>query len=391
MDIFQSAAGQVTVAVTSADIPGMLRQMNQAQIMIFDMSSTEPMTVVLTIWRKDYKRLGQIVRRRGERLKRIRNQGIYWTAKGLLRRPILMIGCMLILVLSLILPSRVLFVRVEGNAEIPTRYIVEAAERCGIGFGASRREVRSERMKNMLLDHIPQLQWAGVNTYGCVAVISVRERTEPPATVQTHQVSSIVAQRDGVVQSCTVTRGTAMCTVGQAVTKGQILISGFTDCGLCIQADRAEGEILALTNRSLNVLTPENGAVRVSKQQSTKKISLIVGKFRINFYKDSGILDSTCVKMYSENYMTLPGGFRLPVALAVEERISCHIGQSAQKDYSQTLMDFAQRYLQSQMTAGQILRREEQIDGCQLEGQYACLEMIGQVRYEESITENENH
>jgi sporulation protein YqfD len=298
---------------------------------------------------------------------------------------------MLIIILSLILPSRVLFVRVEGNAEIPTRYIVETAERCGIGFGASRREVRSERMKNMLLDHIPQLQWAGVNTYGCVAVVSVRERTEPPATVETHQVSSIVAQRDGVVQSCTVTRGTAMCTVGQAVTKGQILISGFTDCGLCIQADRAEGEILALTNRSLNVLTPENGAVRVSERQSTKKFSLIVGKFRINFYKDSGILDSTCVKMYSENYMTLPGGFRLPVALAVEERIFCHIGQSAQKDYSQTLMDFAQRYLQSQMTAGQILRREEQIDGCQLEGQYACLEMIGQVRYEESITENENH
>jgi hypothetical protein len=246
-------------------------------------------------------------------------------------------------------------------------------------------------MKNMLLDHIPQLQWAGVNTYGCVAVISVRERTEPPATVETHQVSSIVAQRDGVVQSCTVTRGTAMCTVGQAVTKGQILISGFTDCGLCIQADRAEGEILALTNRSLKVITPVNGSVRVSERQSTKKFSLIVGKFRIHFYKDSGILDSTCVKMYSENYMTLPGGFRLPVALAVEERIFCHTGQSAQKDYSQTLMDFAQRYLQSQMTAGQILRREEQIDGCQLEGQYACLEMIGQVRYEESITENENH
>ncbi len=391
MDIFQSAAGRVTVALTSADIPGMLRQMNQAGIMIFDMSSSGPLTVVLTIRRKDFKRVHQIAHGRGDQLKRLHNQGIYWTAKGLIHRPILIIGCMMIIALSMILPSRVLFVRVEGNAEIPSRYIVEAAQNCGIGFGASRREVRSERVKNKLLDYIPQLQWAGVNTYGCVAVISVRERTDPPATENTHQVSSIVAQRDGVVQSCTVTRGTAMCSVGQAVTKGQILISGFTDCGLCIQADRAEGEVLALTNRSLNVCTPENAAVRVDERLSTRKFSLIVGKFRINFYKDSGILDSTCVKMYSENYMTLPGGFRLPVALAVEEWISCDTGQSAQQDCGQTLTDFAQRYLQSQMTAGQILRREETIHGCQLEGQYACLEMIGQVRYEESITENENH
>lgn len=34
-------------------------------------------------------------------------------------------------------------------------------------------------MKNALLSAIPELQWAGVNTYGCRAVISVRERTLP--------------------------------------------------------------------------------------------------------------------------------------------------------------------------------------------------------------------
>ena len=390
MDIFRSAGGLITLEVISADLSSLLGSINRAGIEILDLKSKDSLTVVFTVHKNQYRKLCAITTSRGDQLTLVGNTGLYWLLKRLVRRPVLMIGCTILMFLSLFLPSRVLFVRIEGNDRIPGRYIAEMAEGCGIGFGASRREVRSERTKNRLLDAIPQLQWAGINTYGCVAVISVRERSEPPAISVERSVSSIVAARDGVIHSCTVTKGSPVCIVGQAVVKGQVLISGFTDCGLCIQAGNAEGEVMALTNRSLSACTPEKTVKRQAKNDSEKKFSLIVGKFRINFYKDSGILDTTCVKMYSENYMTLPGGFQLPIALAVEELIYCESAQTDTPDNTQTLTSFAKRYLQSQMTAGQILRQQEDIQGCSLEGEYACLEMIGQVRYEESITENEN-
>jgi sporulation protein YqfD len=391
MKLFRSLTGFVTVEVISADIPGVLTTLGKSGIPIYDICQVDSLTVQLVIDRSNHKNAASILDKRGEDYRLIRRRGLFWTVKRQLRRPVLVVGLCILLLLTVFLPTKVLFVKVEGNSSVPSRLILERAEECGIAFSTSRAAVRSERIKNNLLEAIPELQWVGVNTYGCVAVIRVRERSQPPQSKSDNRVSSIVAVRDGVIQSINVNRGTVLCARGQAVTKGQILISGYTDCGFLIKAEQAEGEILAQTNRELTVLTPEKSLSRAAQTLTERKFSLILGKFRINFYKDSGILDSTCVKMYSENYMTLPGGFRLPVALAVEERISCHIGQSAQKDCSQTLRDFAQRYLQSQMTAGQILRREEQIDGCQLEGQYACLEMIGQVRYEESITENENH
>jgi sporulation protein YqfD len=310
--------------------------------------------------------------------------------RGLLARPVLIMGWVVLLMLTLYLPERVLFLRVEGNGQIPARYILEKAEGCGISFGINRRQLRSEQIKNRLLEEIPQLQWAGINTYGCVAVISVRERSMIQEYNQEHTVSSIVAQRDGVVQSCTVTRGTAICRVGEVVVKGQVLISGFTDCGLSIRADRAEGEVMALTHRTLKAVTPEKGAVRCEYYPSKKNFSLIIGKIRINFYKDSGILDTTCVKMYSENHLTLPGGLTLPVVLAVEEQLPCSKMDTASGSGEETLTAFATRYLQSQMIAGQILHRQERLEAGSLEGEYACLEMIGQVRYEESITENED-
>jgi hypothetical protein len=174
------------------------------------------------------------------------------------------------------------------------------------------------------------------------------------------------------------------------VTKGQVLISGYTDCGLSIRADRAEGEIMAQTNRQISAVTPDFQLTKGSIIRSEKKFSLIIGKNRINFYKDSGILDTTCVKMYSENYMTLPGSFYLPVILLTEEWIYYDLTESETVDAETVLLDFADRYLASQMIAGQILHRSEAVDGNVLEGEYACLEMIGQVRYEESLPEDED-
>ena len=163
---------------------------------------------------------------------------------------------------AIFLPTRIFFVRVEGNVTTPTRLILDAAGESGIRFGASRRAVRSEKMKTALLSALPHLHGAGGNTSGCVATGSVRQRTEPEVTGQDRAVSSIVASRDGFIVSATVTRGNSLCRVGQSVKAGQVLISGYTDCGICIQATRAEGETCAQTSREFAAVTPAQWTAR---------------------------------------------------------------------------------------------------------------------------------
>ena len=390
MNLTESINGEVTVEITSADISAVLTALVESNIVLHHVQIISDLTARMVVSRHDFKRLKVILRRRGEDDRIVRRSGIYWGMKNLLRRPILVIGLSLLAFLALYLPSRVLFIQVEGNSLIPAKLIMEQAQEYGVTFGANRREIRSERVKNGLLGAIPQLQWVGVTTEGCVARIHVRERSEPEQPQQNFAVTSIVASRDGVIKSFTAHRGSALCKVGQAVTKGQVLISGYTDCGLSIRADQAEGEIMAQTNRQISAVTPDFQLTKGSIIRSEKKFSLIIGKNRINFYKDSGILDTTCVKMYSENYMTLPGSFYLPVILLTEEWIYYDLTESETVDAETVLLDFADRYLASQMIAGQILHRSEAVDGNVLEGEYACLEMIGQVRYEESLPEDED-
>ena len=381
----------VALELTSADMEGALTAINREGITVYRAEQISPLCFRFTVQRRAFRAVRRIARKRGDSLEVLHRSGLFWSLKGLLRRPVLVLGIGMILALSWYLPGKILFVSVEGNATLPDALILERAQECGIDFFASRREVRSEKMKNALLSAVPELEWAGVNTYGCRAVISVRERelhADPPKQAG---VSSIVAAVDGVVRELTVTQGNPVCKVGQSVTKGQVLISGYTDLGICIRAQRAEGEIYAQTQRDLQVVTPAKQVLRGEERASEKKISVLLGKKRINFYKGSGISDASCDKMYSYYNLTLPGGLRLPVTLVVEE--SCYASTEAadvEADAARAVTeDFAARYLSGVMIAGKIEARYEAFtqeqERYRLSGRYACYEMIGKTRTEENL------
>ncbi len=389
MDVWQSLGGMTELELTSADLQGALGEISRRNISLYHVSYLSELTVRFQVRRDAVKAVKDICEKRGESLKPRRRFGLYWLLRRFAARPVLLFGCLMYLGLALYLPTRVLFVRVEGNQLVPANAILEAADQAGIRFGASRREVRSEKIKNALLDAIPQLQWAGVNTSGCVAIVSVRERSQTDMAEPAGEVSSIVAAVDGRVYSCTATRGTLLCREGELVRQGQVLISGYTDCGLSIQATRAEGEVYAETTRFLTALTPvQHTAIREITGES-KNYSLLLGKNRINFWKTSGNWEGTCGRIYEEYYVTLPGGFRLPLGIGVEtlQHYATSEGELAPEEAEPLLTEFAVRTVSAQMVAGSLdtasaeLSREEGL--YRLEGSYACREMIGRVQREQ--------
>lgn len=383
MNLWRSLSGLMEVELTSAVLPEALAKINDLGIEMGFLQWKNDLTVTFRIRRSCYGRLKALAEKRGETLSVRRRLGIFWTGKMLIRRPILVVGFLLFWALSAYLPGRILWIRVEGNQEIPQHQILEAAEDLGVTFGAHRRQLRSERIKNGILSEIPQLQWVGVNTAGSVATISVRERTTLDRDQNQMSASEIVAARDGYILSGTVVRGTGLFQTQQAVSRGQVLISGYVDNGYCIRVVRAEGEILAQTNRQITAVTPAECLFRTGKKEVKQKISLLFRKKRINLWKDSGISDATCDRMYKEYYITLPGGFALPVGVCLEEYTlwETSLAQQDRNCVHSRLKGFSSRYLQQQMIAGTIRSTRETLrmkDGLfLLQGQYICEEMIG--------------
>ncbi len=396
MGFWNSLFGMVTLELTSADPAGALLALQRENIILQDVIACSQLQYRFRASRLDVPRLRKLTKQRGESLRILQKEGLFWTLRGLMKRPVLVLGMAGLLVFSLWVPGRIFFIRVEGNQSVPDAQIIEQAQLSGIAFGASRREVRSEKLKNQLLDRLPQLQWAGVNTYGCVAVITVRERTDSGQTEQASGIGSIIAARDAVIREMTVVQGTALCKTGQAVKAGQVLISGYTDCGLYIRAQQAQGEIFGQTQRQISAVTPTNYLFRQEILDQEKKFSLIIGKNRINLWKGSGISGTSCAKIETDYDLLLPGGFRLPVKFAVETVMS-YVTQTVCVQDTQTLLEnFAQHYLCDQMVAGRITGTgqvyTEQEDLCRLVGVYDCYEMIGIIHSEENLLDyGQNH
>lgn len=389
-------SGWIKLLVISADGASLLNVLHGADIFLKDVTYISALEMQITIHRRNYRKLLEICEKQGASCEILRKNGTYWLIDSVLHRPILVAFVCALSLLFCWLPSRIFFISVAGNTSISTNQILAAAENCGIVFGASRRQVRSEKVKNALLQEIPQLQWAGINTSGCTAVISVREKTtQDMAVKKKNLVSSIVASRDGVIQNCTVLNGNALCAVGQAVKAGQMLVSGYLDCGIVTKTTQADAEIEALTFRELEMLSPNPALVRSNKLSESKRYSLKIGKKLINLYKDSGNLDVSCAKIYEENFLQLPGGFRLPIALIRQTVISYDVIQEipSVEDSCDWLADFAKTHLRNAMIAGKIVSENVQLNkldgGHHLYGRYACMEIIGQVKYEQSIAKDE--
>jgi len=389
-----SVSGMVCVRVECADLPSLFHELGRESIPVHDLRYINALEVTFRIRAKYYKRVALIVKKKGASVRIETRSGLYWYFNNIVRRPVLVVGIALVLFLSYYVPGKILFITVEGNKEIPGRYILECAGECGLSIGADRSQMRSEKIKNRILERIPQLQWIGVNTFGCVAVISVRERDTEVEQEDKYAVSSIVARRDGVIVSCTGTKGNVLCKPGQAVKQGDVLISGYTDCGISIRAEQAQGDIYAQTMHTLTVFAPASDIQKGSVTHTEERYSVLIGKKRINFYKDSGILPQGCDMIYEEYYAMLPGGFQLPVAIVKEtwytyENTVVPTSKEMMQNQSQV---YAQNYLRAQMIGGQILDSEvssnTQQDVYILHGKYTCLEMIGLTRREEILKGN---
>ncbi len=385
--------GFLYIKITSASVSDAISKISKKGVVLYGIEVLDEFSFQCEIRRADYLLICELTNKYNWQTEKINKSGFYWSLIQIIKRPVLLVGVAMLLLFALLLPTKVLFVFVEGNKTVSTNQIVDVSKNCGLFFGASRAEVRNEKIKNELLDKIPQLEWAGVNTYGCVANITVRERAQTNGAENREMVSHIISTQDGIITKMDVKSGEPIFAVGQAVKIGEKLVSGYTDCGIKIRAERSVAEVFAITTRSLTVISPVPSSKKTAHNEQNTNYSLIIGKKLINLSQGSGIYDAVCDKMYKKYTLTLPGGFELPVSLLYTYVESDTDSQSVSAISEDGMKNAAVEYLNTQMVAGEIrnsaISMEHTQDLLILRGTYFCTEMIGKEQYEERYDSHE--
>ena len=380
MGEFQQIGATVRLELTSADPQGAIDELMSSGLSLYSVYRHDELTTVFTAKRAEISIICAIIGSRGDKVRVLEKKGLYIILMRTLKHPILLAGLVFLVFLTAFIPTRLLLFRVEGNTTLSTSQILESISSQGICFGTKRKDIRSEDVKNKLISEMPQIAWAGINTKGCVATVSIRER-DPEIVRENSKPGSIFATRDGIISSITALSGTAVCAPGDAVLEGQLLISGFTDCGNILLLEAAEGEVYAYTSRAERAVSPATRYRECSIGVVRQRFSLVIGKKRINFWKGSGIPPTGCDRMYQEYWLKLPGGHALPVCV-IRETIIYHELEMCRTTYGESeLSDALETQVRRQIPGGQILHREisfSETNGLlTVDARFGCTEMIG--------------
>lgn len=202
-----------------------------------------------------YSRLRACARRSGCRLRIRKKAGMPFRLSFLRKRRGIPLGLLLAICLVLFLSSRVWSIEVSGCEEIREEDFRAACQEAGLSLGMARSDMDPHTIQQRLMQMFPEISWLTVNTSGSTVHISLTEGVEKPEMVDTEHVGNMKASVAGQVVRIEVFSGKAAVSVGEAVSPGQLLISGTVENGAS-PAVRADGRIIAKTTRTFSAEIP---------------------------------------------------------------------------------------------------------------------------------------
>lgn len=377
--------GYVRAAIRGASPEWVLEKFSDARAAFLSPVRKDDFTIELLLLKKDVPKARLAAQKAMCELEIAEEYGLSRSLGGLFRRRAFALLLLLALCGAFVVPKFVFFYEVTGNGNVPEEKILRAMQTLGVGFGTYGPNIKPQELKNKMLLLIPELQWFTVQQSGMRARVIVRERPEKIPVEERRAPMDVIAAKDGVITSIYAFEGNCLCQPGQAVTKGQLLISAYTDLEFTTRVCAARGEIYAETLTKKTVRTPDTALYKRPNGQKAQKVSLLLGEKRRNIFTNGGNLTGKCDKITKTHMLMLPGGLMLPIGLEITEYIGYDTEPGAVSETQAEAQLRAQAELgtQQDMIAGRILETRAELtrhDGVyELTASIRCEEMIARM------------
>ncbi len=171
-----------------------------------------------------YEALKSLANEHSYDLEVIDQKGLPFMKSALKRRIAFLGGAAGFIVALYILSSFVWFVTVSGNDKVDEQTILRTAAQYGVYKGAPKYNFSRVKVEEAILRDIKQLTYIKIEIRGVKADIQVVEKILPGDEIT--GPCHLLAKKDGVIEEILVLEGQAQVREGDAVAKGDVLISG---------------------------------------------------------------------------------------------------------------------------------------------------------------------
>ncbi len=185
----------------------------------------------LTVRARQFSALHAVKLRTGAHVRLLEKRGLPFHAARARKRPGLLLGAVLAVLLYGFLSGYYWGVSVEGDAPYSDSEILAAAADAGAFFGARRDSLDAQVARHAIEGALPKLAWAAVNTDGCFITVSVRGAEPREPADDSAGIYHVRARRGGRIVRIEAERGTVLAKVGTYAEAGSLLVSAVRTVG----------------------------------------------------------------------------------------------------------------------------------------------------------------
>lgn len=208
---------------------------------------------------KCYKNIRPCARKAGMKIKIKKKYGFPFFIKPYIERKGIAAGMVISAVMLIFLCSCVWTIDVTGNYNFTQEQILSIAESYGIYPGAFKRNIDAKEIKTDIKSKIKGISWFSANANGANISLEVTESKGSDKIIDFTTPCNIISGIDGELLSLESHAGSPAVKPGNAVTKGDLLISGVME-----KSDgssyfvHARGTAVIRTNRNISLSIPYN-------------------------------------------------------------------------------------------------------------------------------------
>lgn len=236
-----------------------------------------------------YKKLRCPAKKYGLKLKILKKSGYYFFLKKNKIKTGFALGICFVFAVVQFMNLFIWEINVVGNKNVSTESIVYSAKEKGLKPGTLAKKHDVQIIEWYIMSENDGLAVAEVNIQGSCANIMVREATEPAESKPDDDIPvNIVASRYGVIRSMDVFDGQSCAKVGDAVMKGDMLVSAvYEDRHNKLTLKHARANVIAETDYCIEVEFPlEQTLTSQGKNIKTvTEIEFLGSVFRIGSHK----------------------------------------------------------------------------------------------------------
>lgn len=347
--LFQRLKGTVRTEICGAFPEAVLNACAMNAVLLWDLTCVDEYSIHVTVYENQLEDLKAAAERSMCQLKVLSQKGGSRERRLLGKRLWLLISALVVTGLLCLSSLFIWEIEIRGCESLSSGQVLRALSDCGVERGTYWPGLSSDLVRSQMLSLLPELAWMTVNVSGSRALVLVSEREEKPEIYLESRGRDIIAGKTGIITQMQVLNGTALVSVGQAVLKGETLVSGLVESLsnppriICSQAS-----VIADTWYELCAVCPLEQELKTDEKLSWQRFAIKIGKKRINFYFGSGKLIDECDKIVEEYNLGIEGLFALPVSL-VKEKLCRWELESGQAEMEQAMKDGLYSYLLEQI------------------------------------------